>query len=211
MDSFHVANILFIDEKYAAAVEKYNSCEAELKKFAPLHACRSAAYLKLKQFTEALEDANAAIAIDATHEPSHFRKGVALFELEEYESSKQCFELSVELALKQGKKDVSAQNRWIRKCESEMEDESEEEERIAATTQKIETPKVAPAPVPQMSKKVLPDIRYQYYQSATSMNISIMAKNLTADDVVVEFSTKHLLVRVKQDGQEGIFVNSSCL
>lgn len=149
--------------------------------------------------------------------------------MEEYESSKQCFELSAELAQKQGKKDVSAQNRWIRKCESEIEgkmdnmtlfceprlntlfaiftEEAEEEERIAATTKKIETPKVAPAaaaPVPQMSKKVLPDIRYQYYQSATSMNISVMAKNLTADDVVVEFSTNHLLVRVKQDGNEGM-------
>lgn len=46
---------------------------------------------------------------------------IALFELEEYESSKQSFERSVELSQQQGKKDISAQNRWIRKCESEIE------------------------------------------------------------------------------------------
>jgi hypothetical protein len=46
---------------------------------------------------------------------------VALFELEEYESSRQSFERSVQLCEQQGKKDVSAQNRWIRKCDTEIE------------------------------------------------------------------------------------------
>ena len=49
---------------------------------------------------------------------------VALFELEEYESSKQSFERSVDLSQQQGKKDLSAQNRWIRKCETEIEGRS---------------------------------------------------------------------------------------
>jgi hypothetical protein len=79
-------------------------------------------------------------------------------------------------------------------------EEAEEEARIAATAKKVETAK-AVAPLPP--KSVLPSVRYQYYQSATTMNISVMAKNLTAEDVTVEFTPTHLLVRVKQEGQEG--------
>jgi hypothetical protein len=30
-----------------------------------------------------------------------------------------------------------------------------------------------------------------------------MAKNQTADDVTVEFTANHLLIKVKQDGREG--------
>ena len=156
-----------------------------------------------------------------------------MFELEEYESSKQCFQRSVELSLQQGKSDVSAQNRWIRKCESEIEgkkisfplsgysdvtilstksslyvnglDEAEEEARVAATTKKIDsTQSKAPVVAAKVPPKTLPNIRYQYYQSATTMNISVMAKNLTPDDVTVKFSADHLLVVVKQDDQEGI-------
>lgn len=202
MDTFHEANILFIDENYAAAVEKYNSAATSLSDFAPLHACRGAAHLKLKLFTEALEDANMALGVDPSHEPSCFRKGVALFELEEYESSKQSFQRSVELCGQQGKKDVSSQNRWIRKCETEIEEEAEEEARIAATTKKVEATKVpAPSP-PVLPQTVLPSIRYQYYQSATTMNISVMAKNLAPEDVTVVFTPTHLVVRVKQEGQE---------
>ena len=39
-------------------------------------------------------------------------------------------------------------------------------------------------------------MRYQYYQSAASLNISVMAKNLTADDVVVDIQPEHLRVVV---------------
>jgi suppressor of G2 allele of SKP1 len=200
MEAFHEANVLFIDERYAAAVEKYNSASGELTDFAPLFACRGAAHLKLKHFNEALEDVNKALSIDAVHEPSHFRKGIALFELEEYESSKQSFQRSIELSQKEGRSDVVAQNRWIRKCESELEEEEEEQARIAAATKKVEATEkkvVKKAPPP-----TLPNIRYQYYQSATTMNISVMAKNLTPEDVVIEFNPNHLLIKVKQEGQE---------
>lgn len=108
MEAFNQANILFIDENYAAAVEvsapetnqrriavviemthnlsfitpfpsssfqKYNSAASSLGDFAPLYACRSAAHLKLKLFSEALEDSNKTLSLDPSHEPSFFRKG----------------------------------------------------------------------------------------------------------------------------------------
>lgn len=56
-------------------------------------------------------------------------------------------------------------------------------------------PKVAP----------LPTYKYQYYQSSTQMNISVLAKNLTADDVQVTFQSKHLCVRIKSNDTHGQF------
>ena len=48
-----------------------------------------------------------------------------------------------------------------------------------------------------------PSVRYQYYQSVSSLNMSVMAKNLAPEDVTVEFTPNHLLVKVQQEGQEG--------
>ena len=83
-------------------------------------------------------------------------------------------------------------------------EEAEEEARIAATARKVEATEVKqPAPVPPKASKVLPTVRYQYYQSASTLNMSVMAKNLTSEDVTVEFTPGHLLVKVKLEGQEG--------
>lgn len=84
-------------------------------------------------------------------------------------------------------------------CDHDDAEEAEEEARNAAS-QKVEAAPTVSALPP---KAPLPDIRYQYYQSATSMNISVMAKDLTPQDVTVEFSPQHLLVRVKQAGKDG--------
>ena len=75
--------------------------------------------LKQKKFTKALEDCNAAIAIDPNHEQSYFRKGTACFELEEYESAKKAFEKGMTFKQAEGK-DVSTYARFIRKCDAEI-------------------------------------------------------------------------------------------
>jgi suppressor of G2 allele of SKP1 len=43
----------------------------------------------------------------------------------------------------------------------------------------------------------LPTIKYQYYQSSTQMNISVLAKNLTPNDVDIEFQPKHLKIAIR--------------
>jgi hypothetical protein len=59
---------------------------------------------------------------------------------------------------------------------------------------------------PPVTVTPLPAVRYQYYQSALSMNISVLAKNLTPEEVHIVFSPTHLLVRVTQEGREGMYV-----
>ncbi len=61
------------------------------------------------------------------------------------------------------------------------------------------------APIPTPSRSQLPpEIRYQYYQSPTSVNISVLAKNLTPDDLQVEFQPTHLKVVVRIESVEGL-------
>ena len=71
----------------------------------------------------------------------------------------------------------------------------EEAAKKAAAAQK------PPPPVPKVT--AAPTIRYQYYQSTASVNISVMAKNLTTDDVLVDFDTKHLKICIRQEGING--------
>jgi len=210
MEAYQEGNILYIDEDYDLALEKYNTAAESLESSSLLFYCRGATKLKLKKFSEALQDFNRSISLDNTHEQTYFKKGVALFELEEYESSREAFEISRELRSKLGR-DVSSHLRWIRKCESEIK-----EEVSPPPTKTIKTEQnTSPAPVQQSSlpvpvttppprSQLPPDIRYQYYQSPTSVNISVLAKNLTSDDIKVEFQSTHLKVVVRVEGVEAV-------
>lgn len=81
------------------------------------------------------------------------------------------------------------------------------EEAIEAAKKEEAAKKAAAAqkPCPPHVPKVTaaPTIRYQYYQSTASVNISVMAKNLTTDDVLVEFDAKHLKICIRQEGING--------
>jgi tetratricopeptide (TPR) repeat protein len=90
-----------------------------LTTFAPLFYCRGSTNLKLKKSLDAIQDFNHSISLDSTYEPNYFKKGLALFELEEYESAKDAFENSKQMRV-QSEKDISLNSRWIRKCEVEI-------------------------------------------------------------------------------------------
>mmetsp|Transcript_9316 Transcript_9316/g.14031 ORF Transcript_9316/g.14031 Transcript_9316/m.14031 type:complete len:354 (-) Transcript_9316:96-1157(-) len=193
MEQFNNGNVLYIDEEFEAALEHYNNAAQTLTNFAPLYACRASTHLKLKQYSRAVEDCNRAISLNADHEPSYFRKGCALFELDEFESSKKCFEISKKLRADKGK-DCVLNMRWIRKCDSELK----ELEDSKPPPPQPEKPVVAPVPAPS----ALPSIRYQYYQSSSQVNISVLVKNLQQSDALVNFQSQHLRIAVMQDGAE---------
>lgn len=118
---------------------------------------------------------------------------VALFELERFESAKETFTKA--LAKRQElspTKDAAAIVRYIRKCDVEIEE----------IKSRLPPPPPAPsaaataAPPAQTTSISLP-VRYQYYQSNTSLTISVMVKNVSADDVIVEIRPTSLRVVVK--------------
>lgn len=174
---------------------------------------RAAVYLKLKRYTEALQDATEAIKLDPTHEMAYYRKGQASFELDEFETALAAFRKGQELqgAAGKAKSRQFPYNRWIRKCETEIEDEGEEAEDMevvepaaadAAAEAAVDAAVAAPAPVAaEASPPLAPQLRYQFYQSASHVTVSVMEKKLTADMVDVAIQPQALRVAVQRPGQ----------
>lgn len=75
---------------------------------------RAQAYLGLNEPVLALLDAEAALASDATHLKSYFRKGRALFELERYEEAKEAFAAA-----------GPGQEKQVQSCEERFREKSE--------------------------------------------------------------------------------------
>ena len=200
MDSFHLANQLYIDEDYDAAMDLYCKALQELPDFSQALSCRSAAYIKLKKYTQALEDCNNVIQIDSSIEPAYYRKGLACFELGEYETAKKAFEIGKEKRTKAGK-DVTAYTRAIRKCDIELEETPEQMSIASVPTKSIATtsttaPVLAPA-LPAVTTVIPNAIKYQYYQNAEAVNISILAKNVTPEETEISILPEHLKVKCR--------------
>lgn len=85
-------------------------------------------------------------------------------------------------------KDTISFTRYLRKCDAEIED--------ARARMPPPPPPAAPTTAVATTSIPLP-VRYQYYQSNSSLTISVMAKNLTADDVIVDIRPTTLRVVVK--------------
>jgi suppressor of G2 allele of SKP1 len=149
------------------------------------------------------QDANAALKIDPECELAFFRKGIACFELEEFETALQAFKKGKSCLDAAGKPEPVARPylRWIRKCETEIEDDSEEEEEeemadstpppaaagAAAAAAAPEEPPMAP-PAPSTT------LKYQYYQSADWVTLSIMEKKVLPAELDVSIESRRLTV-----------------
>lgn len=199
MDSLTAANCLYIDEDYASAIELYNDACNNLsgnqQVLASAYSYRAAAYIKLKKFTNALEDCNNAIKLNALHEATYFRKGLICFELEEYESSKNAFLEGEKLRTTAGK-DTTLYQRWIRKCDAELEVSQITEDLVSMETD----PKIVPTKQPVPTAPVPPPapvIRYQHYQSPTHFYVSILSKKVNPNDAVIEIQPSYIKVVLK--------------
>jgi tetratricopeptide (TPR) repeat protein len=92
-------NALLAKKELAAAVQCYSKGIEEGPKgelLCLLLSNRAQAYLGLHEAVMALVDAEAALAGDAKHPKSHFRRGRALYELERYAEAKAAFALAGE-------------------------------------------------------------------------------------------------------------------
>eukprot|EP00981_Chlorochromonas_danica_P004260 scaffold859_cov234-Ochromonas_danica.AAC.9 len=184
MEAYHEGNIYFMDEKYQ----------------------------------QALEDFNSAIRLEPNYEIAHYRRGVALFELEEYESAKQSFQTALSLRNQENAVvtglDSAIYARYIRKCDVEIVADGPEQPVAPAVAKEVPSaptcsassaiPPTSNTTTASVSKSVkvtlvpsltLP-IKYQYYQSTAKMNISVLVKGLSQDNVVVDMTASHLRVTI---------------
>ncbi|XP_065841090.1 protein SGT1 homolog [Oscarella lobularis] len=150
---------------------------------------RARVYSAMGKDTDALSDANAALALDSNSAPALLQKGIALFNLEEYESAKEIFEEGIRLE----DDNLNSFKTWKRKCDAEIDMKSQDENGhgegpvIGIGDGQPDVPvKVAP-----------PKIRYDWYQTDQHVIITIMIKNMKKDDVHVNFAEKSVSVTIK--------------
>jgi len=143
---------------------------------------------------------------------AYFRKGVASFELEEYETALSAFKNGKAQFDKEGKPENSSRpySRWIRKCETELDDDSEDEIKVESTANgggggggggnstKAAASEEPQPPIPQPK----PSLKYQFYQSADWVTVSLMEKKLQEPELQVSIEEFTLSVTVTREGQE---------
>ncbi|XP_029188387.2 protein SGT1 homolog A-like [Acropora millepora] len=108
-------NEAFVDDNYDLAVKKYTEAIQLSGSDAEFFLKRAAAYMKLGQFEQAAADGSAAVNLQPKNSKAHARKGIALFNLEDYEAAKQSFADALQLD-----KDNKELQTWIGKCNDQL-------------------------------------------------------------------------------------------
>jgi len=179
---------------------------------------RARAYRKQKsRLLEAAEDAKHACRLDPTRAAGYVEQGKILYELEEYESAKKCFEKA--LLLEPGKKLV--QN-WLGMCcvalgeevpETSIKGDGQEKRLIKEHVLTDRSSKVGPSRVkiddeeyrkywstenaPAAQVPLAKRFDHSWFQSPTGVEVDILAKNIDPETVHVEFCMDSVHVQVR--------------
>ncbi|XP_045205116.2 protein SGT1 homolog [Mercenaria mercenaria] len=200
---FGKANDEFINENYQKAVELYTEALEQERSRDDIFCNRAQAYLKLEKYKEAAEDAAEALLLNPKNIKACFRKGNALFHLEDYQSAKDAFSEGHKL-------DAEDNNfkTWIRKCEAELD--LQEKNKAAQTDVGVSETKSQDAPKPESvdqnkteaSKPAVPmptkeKSRYDWYQTQTHVVVTILLKNIKQEDADIDIQEKSLSATIK--------------
>jgi len=210
------------DENYSAAAPLYDQAvtaaagSASLGRYLTNRAHNS---IKLKRYAQALQDCDEALRLDAKNPRALHRRALALFYLDRFAEAQGAFN-DAKAAGFEG--DLSL---WLRKCTAEMEREASGAKVVSAPTAaaapvvhkiealpaaKKETPAAAAPPQPVGPLTLGQKTREQWFQIANEVTVTLLAKNLTRDQVSVSLDEPTATLTAKlsfpADGSE--FVRS---
>eukprot|EP01091_Cochliopodium_minus_P001145 TRINITY_DN1101_c0_g1_i1.p1 TRINITY_DN1101_c0_g1~~TRINITY_DN1101_c0_g1_i1.p1 ORF type:complete len:350 (+),score=119.16 TRINITY_DN1101_c0_g1_i1:45-1094(+) len=195
MEDFQRANELFVDESYSEALEFYNKAINNQEKD-EFYVNRSNCHQKLGNKKEALEDANKSLQLNPQNSKAHFRKGMALFDLENYKEAKQSFEQAVKLNPSQ-----STWETWIKKCKAELNETTTSN---TTTTTNTNTNDNIPSTNTNTTTTTNTNtfntnqkIRQEWYQTPTHIIITVFAKNITKENLTVVIKQKEVSINIK--------------
>lgn len=216
------ANAAFVDEDYDLALALYKQAINDSPEDPSLYSQRAQTHIKLENYIDAAEDAGKAIELDPKTGRHHHRKGVALFNLEEYESAKAAFEAGQALDNKN-----STFKTWIRKCAAEMDDEASQDNQTAAEPPSASGVSSSAAPaspsqaapstsastppsstsndmtsgdepsMPPSADPNLPKYRHQWFQTQNVVEVAVLAKDMTKERVDIHIDKQHLHVLIR--------------
>ncbi|KAL3365730.1 hypothetical protein AABB24_010730 [Solanum stoloniferum] len=204
----------FIDDHFELAVDLYSQAIAITPNNAELFADRAQANIKLRNFTEAVADANKAIELDPSMAKACMRKGLACMKLEEYQTAKATLETGASLAPGE-----SRFTRLIKECDEHIAKEAEKLPKHATveTTESVVPPTESKsldnvAAVPKETQLALnlsyegtpavkPKYRHEFYQKPEEAVVTIFAKGIPAENVSVDFGEQILSVSIDIPGE----------
>jgi len=151
--AFDQGNSSFVDEDYDEALEHYNLAVELGYEKGDVYVKRSALHIKLKNYPEAMQDANKAIDLLPSQERAYMHKGMAAFELGEYETAKASFQkgLTTAEAEKKAASQVTKYKTWMRKCDAEIADEDSSDDDDVPVVQDVTTAKTQSKPAVSVS------------------------------------------------------------
>ncbi|KVI10185.1 CS domain-containing protein [Cynara cardunculus var. scolymus] len=204
----------FIDDHFELAVDLYSKAIIINPNNSELFSDRSQANIKLKNFTEAVADANKAIELDSSNPKAYLRKGMACFNLEEYQTAKTAFQLGSRLA-----PEDTRFTDWIKECDKCIAEEIGELPMKSSDV--TPTNVVAPSSlgktdataknaeqVKNISSEVItttpakPKYRHEFYQKPEEVVVTIFAKRIPAESVFVNFGEQILSVTIDLPGED---------
>ena len=209
MSALSKADSLYVEENFEQALPMYSEAvkASDVPSFHVL-GHRAACYLQLGKYTQALQDCSKALEQAKVEEGVtseaqvmvQYRKGQALFSLEEFEAAKIVF---AEVANAMGstgrweKAVKSNSERFLRKCDFEIQANKSD---APANSKEEVAQKPKPKSVNVPSKPAPPKpIQYQYYQDDKKMCVSVLASEVVPEDARIEFTEDTLLVGIVVD------------
>ncbi|KAG6409865.1 hypothetical protein SASPL_127907 [Salvia splendens] len=205
----------FIDDHFELAVDLYTEAIALSPTAAELFADRAQANIKLRNFTgvyglglatvdKAVADANNAIELNHSMSKAYLRKGLACIELEEYQTAKAALETGASLA-----PNDSRFTKFIKECDKRIAEEAAEfSTGLVDKAPNVAAPNSLPSvglanqgtatTVPTSKTKY----RHEFYQKPEEVVVTIFAKGIPANSVVVDFGEQILSVTIELPGEE---------
>ncbi|KAK2664161.1 hypothetical protein Ddye_002735 [Dipteronia dyeriana] len=182
----------FMDDEFQLAVDCYTKAIDFDPQNADFFADRAQANIKLNNFTEAVADANKAIELNPKLAKAYFRKGTACMKLDEYYTAKSALEKGSSLA-----ENDSRFTKLIEECDKSIAVENNDLAKpLSPDLPRSSTPLTKPV------TSVKPKYRYEFYQKANEVVVTIFAKKIAATSVTIEFGEQILSVTIDVPGED---------
>ncbi|KAL4575839.1 hypothetical protein LXL04_011926 [Taraxacum kok-saghyz] len=198
----------YIDDHFELAVELYSQAILIDPNNSELFSDRAQANIKLKNFTEAVADANKAIELDSSNYKAYLRKGTACFSLEEYQTAKTAFKAGSTIATEDPRF-----TDWIKKCDKCIAEENSELQTqssdVMAPSSQTEAATKDAEEVKNVSSQVIitttpakPKYRHEHYQKPEEVVVTIFAKGIPASSVSINYGEQIISVTIDVPGED---------
>ncbi|GAB1601755.1 protein SGT1 homolog [Argonauta hians] len=199
---FSQANDEFVNENYQCSIDLFTKAIGANKNKSEYFTNRAHAYFKLKQFEKAIGDAESAINLNPNSVKAYIRKGLSLFELKKYQEALTTFTQAK--TIDNNNETVES---WLKSCRKKLGLPKEEVEN--KTVVNSDSPKMDWSGVKSTTTDddasvaaaatttAPPETKYDWYQNKNFTIIAILEKNVSKDDIKVEFGDQTLQLFAK--------------